>query len=291
MQVQPITSTFGCEVRGLDVAGPEAGSAFSTIKNLISEHQLLVIKDQSLTPDGLMRFTRLFGEPEKHILRHYTLADYPEIFVISNAEDDGKPAGIKTVGYNWHTDHGYLPEPTNFIIIYALEAPAEGGATLFANTQRIFEEMTEAERAFLRGREAIYSYLKLYDAKPHYGPPMTPEERAKYPDVQHPLVNLHPETGKERLYINRGDCKGITGLGDADGLALVHDIFERIINSPYTYAHQYEPGDLVVWDNHSLLHAASPFDMDKYTRRVHRTCVAGQRLIPAPMSEQLSAAM
>jgi taurine dioxygenase len=115
---------LGIEIRGLDIRDIARRSLFDAIKRLLVEHQLIVFKEQTLQPEDLDAFTRLFGEPDQHVLREYALEGYPDIFVISNIVENGRPLGSRVEGFGWHTDLCYFEHPAAYTILYGVEAPA-----------------------------------------------------------------------------------------------------------------------------------------------------------------------
>lgn len=277
-----ITPEIGCEISGLDVRKlASEPTALAEVKKLIGKHHMLVFKDQQLGPHDMIAFTEHFGEPDSHILKQYTHRDHPDVYVISNVED--RQANVNDVSLNWHTDLAYKSNPSAFVILYGETIPQEGADTCFASMQRVYKEMTEEEKKKLRGRLATYSFSKLHDKRRKMNPdaaPLTPQQRAESPDVYHPVLRRHPDTGEEILYINLPDCAGIEGLAEDEALGIVKSLFDRITDESQVHRHKWSVGDLVIWDNRTLLHSASWFDAERYQRRMLRTCVKGEK----PMS-------
>ena len=259
---------------GAEITGAMA-DATSELKRLLHEKQLLVFRDQRLEADDLERFTRAFGEPDPHVLTQFALPGHPDIFVISNIVRDGKPIGSRSEGFGWHTDLIYFDRPASYTILYALQVPAEGGDTPFASLYRAYDALPEAERKRLRGLRARHSYTWMYDKRPGVEP-LTPEQRARTPDVTHPMVRVHPDTGREGLYINRETVAGIDGLGAAERDALIARLFDFVLQPQFCYTHKWRAGDLVIWDNRGLLHTATPYDMDRHQRLLYRMSVRGE---------------
>jgi taurine dioxygenase len=278
MNVETLSDVMGCAVTGLDARTLTADS-IDEILQLIYRHHVVVLRDQHLDPDALLAFTRLLGEIDgSHVQSDFTLPGYPDIFVISNTELNGRPLGTKTVGHHWHTDWCYKAFPASYTLLYGVEVPATPHHTRFASQLRVYNELSDAEKADLRGRTGSYSYEKTHNAKSWYDP-LTAAQKAQTPVVSHPMLRIHPGTGKEGLYVNRADCVGVSGMSDEAGVAFVNDLVERIVDPRFIYAHEWQPRDLVIWDNRVLLHAATPFDMDGERRLIHRTTTRGERPI------------
>lgn len=283
-----LSRLLGFAVSGIDVRALPEDFGPEEIKQLLYRYHVVVLRDQQLEPGELLAFTRLLGEIDgTHVQNEFTLPDHPAIFVISNREKDGRPLGTKTVGHHWHTDWCYKAHPASFTLLYGVEVPATPHHTLFASQLRVYNELSESEKADLRSRNASYSFEKTHNAKPWYDP-LTREQKAKTPTVAHPMLRIHPGTGREGLYVNRADCVGVSGMSDEEGVALVNRLVERIVEPEFVYAHEWKPGDLVIWDNRVLLHAATPYDMEGEHRLIYRTTTRGERPIPpkAPLTAE-----
>lgn len=277
-----ITDEIGYEISGLDVRRLSEPEIFAEVKALIGKHHMLVFKNQNLGPLDLVAFTDKFGEYDSHILKQYTHRDHPGVYVISNVED--RVANVNDVSLNWHTDLAYKSHPSAFVILYAEKVPEVGADTCFASMQRVYKQMTDEEKRLLRGRLATYSFQWLHEKRRKMQPdtaPLTPEQLAESPDVYHPVLRRHPDTAEEILYINLPDCKGIDGLPDERALAIVKSLFDRITDPAHVHRHKWSVGDLVIWDNRTLLHSASWFDAERYQRRMLRTCVRGEKPMPS----------
>jgi taurine dioxygenase len=273
--IRDVSPSLGVELVGLDVRSLAERGLLPRIKELLFRKQLLVVRDQQFEPHDLLAFTRHFGVPLRHVLTQYALPGYPDIFVISNIVENGKHLGSRYEGFGWHTDLSYFSQPAAYTILYGIEVPEEGADTLFASLYRAYDEMPEQEKVNLRPLKATYSYAKLYYQRPN-PVPLTAEQLARTPDVAHPLVRVHPESGREGLYINRDDCIGIVGMSSEDGGKLISRLFDFVLEPQFQYRHKWRPRDLVVWDNRGLLHTATSYDMDRHRRLIYRTSVLGE---------------
>lgn len=276
-----ITREIGCEISGLAVQQLDDPALFAQVKELIGKHHMLCFKNQTVSPDELVAFTERFGEPDSHIIKQYTHRDNDKVYVISNVED--RLANVNDVSLNWHTDLAYKQFPSAFVVLFAERVPEVGADTCFASMQRVYKELTDEEKAKLRGRDAHYSYVQLHAKRTKIEPktaPLTQQQLTDNPDVFHPVLRRHPDTGEEILYINLPDCVGIGGLPQDEALGIVKGLFDRITDDEHVHRHKWSVGDLVIWDNRTLLHSASWFDPERYQRRMLRTCVKGEK----PMS-------
>ena len=272
--VTALSEHLGGEIAGLDARRLGGDISLDVVKSLLFEHQLLCFRDQQLTPQELLDFTGLFGKPDPHVLQQFALPDFPDIVVLSNIIENGRSLGNRKEGFGWHTDLTYMAQPAAYTILYALEVPPEGGDTLFASLYEAYDTLDEGEKQRLRPLNGRYSYIELYNKRDH-AEPLSEAQRARTPDVSHPLVRVHPETGREGMYLNLDDCIGIDGGGDGDGLALVKRLFDYTIDN-FQYRHRWRPRDLLIWDNRGALHTATPYDMERHRRLVYRTSVRGE---------------
>ncbi|MBI1774536.1 MAG: TauD/TfdA family dioxygenase [Proteobacteria bacterium] len=278
--VRPLTAHLATEIRGFDVKriGNETGA--KAVRSLLFDRGVLVFKDQDLSPDDLLAFTRLFGEPETPVLGKFTLPGFRNIYVLSNIVENGRPLGSRFDGYGWHTDLSYKERPSAYTALYGVKVPPEGGDTLFASVQQAFLSFSEDERDRIRPLTANYSYVALYETRREPNkPPLSAEQRAQNPDCAHPVVRIHPETGREGIYIGLDDCTGVNGMTPSEGRALIKRLYDIIAEPRFLYRHGWSVNDLVIWDNRMVMHTATPYDMDRWQRLLYRTTVIGERPI------------
>ena len=274
IQVNPLSEHLGGEINDVDARSIGQEISLNSVKSLLFEHQLLCFRDQDLLPQDVLDFTQLFGEPVPHVLQQFALPGFPDIVVLSNIVEDGRPIGNRGEGFGWHTDLTYMARPAAYTILYALEVPPEGGDTLFASMYKAYDSLTEKEKEQLRGRVANYSYLKLYSKRENVEP-LTEAQRERTPDVSHPLVRIHPETEREGMYLNLDDCIGVEGNDSTSGLDLVSQLFNYTVEN-FQFRHRWRTGDLLIWDNRGALHTATAYDMERHRRLIYRTSVRGE---------------
>jgi len=278
MQANPLSDLIGAEVRGVDLETLDAGG-FEAVNALFLRHQLLVFKDQHLSPEGQLRFSRRLGELDIHVLAQYNHPDYPEIFVLSNEVKNGVPAGIADGGSYWHSDFAFRECPAKATILNAQLIPPEGGNTLFVNMYRAYEELDEATKSRLAGLRAIHRYRRR-NTKADEGTrvAMDAGQLAQTPDVEHPIVRTHPETGRKALFVHPGMTAEVAGWGEAESQELLDRLFAHSTQEQYQYALQWEPGDVVMWDNRCVMHKATTRQLPPSMRRtIYRTTVMGER--------------
>ncbi len=278
LSISPVQGRFVARVTGVDLSQPLEDACFARIHEAMLAHSILVFSDQQLSNEQHIAFSRRFGELEIHTAKHWLLPDFPQILVLSNRGENGtKP--IVNGGAYWHSDMTYKAEPPMGSLLYAIEVPPEGGDTLFADMYAAYESLDGETRAEIEGLEAVHRYGDRYSAMAREDkdrPPLTPEQLAAVPDVVHPVVRTHPETGRKALFVNEGFTIGIAGTPEVAGKALLDRLFRHSVESSRIYSHRWRPGDLVMWDNRCTMHRATGYD-SRHARAMHRTTVQGDR--------------
>jgi taurine dioxygenase len=266
--VQPLDGAFGADVTGIDLGGEVAPSVLAELRRLFHERQLMVIRDQEITPERFLRFARAFGAPQLHILAHLRHKEVPEILPLSNIFEDGKPIGVYDGAAFWHQDMAFEEVPSNVTIVHALEVPETGGETLFADMWAAYEALDAETKALIEGKRARHRYGNRADEDFRTrtkAMELTEEEQAQVRDVFHPLVLAHPasghsNSGRRGLYGVAATSRGIEGMEDAEARALLDRLAEHAGQDRFVHAHHYRVGDIVLWDNFSLMHRATLID-------------------------------
>jgi len=254
---------FGIEVTGLDLAAEVGSGTMAELRRLFHERQLMVIRDQDIAPKRFLWFARHFGEPQLHILAHLRHREVPEILPLSNIFEKGKPIGVYDGAAFWHQDMAFEEVPSNVTLVHALEVPERGGETLFADLWAAYKALDEPTKMQLAGLEARHRYGNRADE--NYGTrekamELTEEEQKRVRDVHHPLVLPHPVTGRPGLYGMASTSRGIRGMDDEKARALLDRLVAHASEDRFVHAHHYRVGDIVLWDNFSLMHKATLID-------------------------------
>jgi alpha-ketoglutarate-dependent taurine dioxygenase len=291
IQFRPLHERFVAEVRGADIASDLDDESFAAIVDGWRRHSILVFRDVRMTPAQHVAFTRRFGP--LHIMEplHFNLPGVPEVMVVSNVEDGGKPLGLKRAGWGWHSDGEDKRVPNAGSMLYAHELPPAGGDTHYADTYGAFSELPEAVRAKILGRRACFSRIRLHHVHYPHLPALSEQQKRDRPDVWHPLARRHPATGWTSLYVGRWACE-IEGMESNEAAELLDYLQEFAHRDEFVYRHRWRVGDVVLWDNRCTQHCAQPFDDAKYRRHMHRTTLEGEvplmaeraafRPVPAP---------
>lgn len=278
VEFRPLKDTIGAEAVGVDLGRPLDDASFGAIREAWHARAVLLFRDQqNLTPEQHLQFSRRFGTLEIFTLRQFTHKNFPELFVISNLNDDeGKPIGAQ-VSPIWHSDSQFLEVPSMGSLLLAKEVPGVGADTLFASMYSIYDALPEATKRRIDGMRVSHSRIRAYPLTYPNRPPLTEEEKARTPDVVHPLVRTHPATGRKALYIGQSTAPEIVGLAKAESDRLVDELIAFATEDRFVYRHKWRVGDLVLWDNRSSIHCATPYDVVKERRLMYRTTICGDR--------------
>jgi len=278
--VRPLSPVLGAEVIGLDLSRPLPEADFLRVRRAFEEHSVLVFRDQErLTPEDHVSFSRRFGPLEIHVHERYLLRGHPEILIVSNVFENGKPIGLGDAGRYWHSDLSYMAEPSLGSMLHAKELPAEGGDTLFIGMHAAYEALDERMQARLRPLECEHSYAarnnKQGEANP-YRPQLDASQAARVPPVRHPVVRVHPATRRPALFVSEGFTTRIFDLAEEESRELLAFLFRHMTEERFIYRHRWQPHDLVFWDNRATTHLATGCP-PHLRRTLYRTTVRGDR--------------
>ena len=275
LEIIPTGAALGAEIRGVDLSQPPDDNIFTVIDEAYNKYGVVFFRNQRITPSQQVVFTRRFGEIEFNIFgERWSVPGCPEIVVLSNITDDGRPIGVRRAGENWHSDMCYTVRPPRGTMLYAHEIPTLYGLPLgdteFASAAAAWDALPDTMQKFLDGKRAVFDFSGRKRA-------LTPSqaEIERNPPVMHPIVRTHPHTGRKCLYVMRDDCTGIEGLDGEEAEALICALADHIVKPAFIYRHQWRVGDLLLWDNCTVQHRAIQ-DYDLPQRRLmHRTTMGG----------------
>ena len=276
LTIKPLTKTIGAEVTGADLSRPIDDATRKTLYDAWIKHAVLVIRDQDLTPPQFAAAARLFGDLMEQQVKKFTLPDHPEVGTISSKDlplVDGK---LKVRGEQYHTDHSNYAEPPKATMLHAVSLPSFGGDTQFVDVRQAFDELPEDKRRKLVKLRSAHVYES--SQSPRKMASLSAEERAKIPQTVQPLVIRHPESGRSALYINTARMEGIVGMASDEGFKLIDELYQHATQSKYEYRHKWRAGDMVIWDNRSVMHQANAdYDPSEY-RFLYRVMLKGAPL-------------
>jgi taurine dioxygenase len=272
----PSGAALAAEVTGVDLARL-TDEAFDFVHAAWLEYQTLLFRGQRLTDAELIAFSRRFGSldqaPVQETGRRF-VEGLPEIYVVSNVVENGVAIGSLGSGEAvWHTDMSYLQQPPKASVLYALEVPDRGGETGFCTMYGAFDALPTALKQRLDGLRVKHD--GTYNSGGYVRAGVTPtDDPLAAPGAWHPIIGVHPETGRRFLYLGRRRNAYIEGLSRDESEALLDDIWSRATADALTWYHHWQVGDLVIWDNRCTMHRRNAFD--PAARRVmHRTQIKG----------------
>ncbi len=280
--VSPLAAVAGAEVTGVDVSRNLSDGEFAALKKAWLDHNgILVIRDQALTPEQHLAFSRrfgpLFGEAEalQDTVKKYLLPGHPGIYRVSNKVEDGKPLGRARAGTYWHSDVSFRKHPAMASILYAIEIPPVGGDTLFASMSAAYDALSDALKSRLEGMRAVHDFAVA--AGMSYSPDVIAQGdfdgQNRY---LHPVVITHPETGRKALFVNPGFTAHLEGFAPEESRALLAFLYQHATRPEFVYRHRWRPRDLLIWDNRCLMHYAIADYEGKGERYMHRTTVIAE---------------
>ncbi|MEX2450077.1 MAG: TauD/TfdA family dioxygenase [Rhodospirillales bacterium] len=278
--VIPSGGPAGAEIAGIDVSAGLDDAAFALIETALHDHGVVFLRDQTISAEDHIAFTRRFGPIGTNTFAGYHAhPEFPdEMLVISNIKVDGKYIGNPDAGHTWHTDQSYTPRPPRATILHAIEIPERDGKSLgdtqYANAAAAYDALPADMKARLEGLKAIH---RISSRKRGGDAPKKVEGELadKHPDVIHPVVRTHPFTGRKCLYVNTGECIGIVGMPEREALPLIEELFRQTVKPEFVYRHRWRSGDLIVWDNCMVQHLALKDYEPEDRRYLHRTVVLG----------------
>ncbi len=276
---------IGAEISGLDVSDISSGNLIGELRQAVNEAGgLLVLRDQELTPEQHVDFSRafgpLFGEAEQlqNTVKPYLHPDFPQIYRVSNKVVDGKVQGRQRAGTYWHSDVSFRKKPAMFSILYGIEVPPLGGDTVFTNMTLAYEALSDAMKEMIAPLHAVHHFAGASNAA--WSHEKVEEEDLEGANVaEHPVVRIHAETGAKSLFVNPGNTSHLIGFSPEESNALLGFLYEHAIQPEFQYRHRWCPRDLIIWDNRCTLHyAISDYSADRY---MHRTTVIGEEPVAA----------
>jgi taurine dioxygenase len=281
VQIVASGATLGAEVRGVDVSRPLDEATLAAIKQAWDEHLVLVFRDQQLSDPQLLDFSRCFGELDPPGPNPYGapfLPEFPELNVISNVTENGRPIGNLGAGEAvWHADMTYIEMPPKASILHALEIPPSGGDTFFANMAAAYDALPADLKQRIEGKRAIHDAAHNSAGMLRKGYAEVTDVR-ETPGARHPLVMTDPRTGHRALFLGRRPHAYVVGLEVSESEELLDMLWRHIDDPTFVWGHNWRVGDLLMWRNLWVLHRRDAFD-DGARRIMHRSQIKGDQPI------------
>ena len=278
IDVIPTGAALGAEVKGIDVTNLD-DAAFARVMEAWHDHSVVLLRDQPLSDHDLIAFSRRLGDldwaPVQETGRRF-VAGLPEIYIVSNVKVDGEPIGSLGDGEAvWHTDMSYLDVPPKASMLYALEVPPVGGNTSFCTMYGVYEALSDALKERVAGLKIKHDGTYNSGGYVRQGVTAT-DDPTTSPGAVHPLVCVHPVTGRRMLYLGRRRNAYLVGLALTESEALLDELWGYVNRPELRWEHVWSVGDLVLWDNRCTMHRRDSFDPGS-RRIMHRTQVKGEQ--------------
>jgi len=292
-KVVPLNADVGAEVVGLDLSKPLDDETFAAVREVFFKHSVILFRDQKISEQQQIDFSRRFGELEIHVLKQFLHPQHPEILLISNVVENGKNIGIVDAGRYWHSDLCYKAVPSMASALYSIELPKDDkgnvlGDTLFASVAGSYDALPDALKKRVAGLKALHSLEHTFDRSRKDTDIRTEQidvkdikrtsvtaEQKKVAEAVHPVIRTHPVTGRKSIYVNDSTTVKIVGVSDSESEDILGELRARCIRPEFVYRHQWRLGDLLMWDNCSSQHQAVADYALPQRRRMHRTTITG----------------
>jgi len=276
---RPLADQVGAEIIGIDLRQPIGKSTMANLREVWLEHAILLFSGQNLNDDQQIAFSRRIGELELLNMSALQLDGKPEIYTATNLDPNDKilPLDNPIMQLNadnakWHSDSSFKKVPSMASLLHARVVPPVGGKTAFANMVAAYDALEDTIKKRIDGLVGVHNFF--WSRRGLNEIAFTAHEMAAIPPVHHPVARLHPETGKKAIYVG-SHTETIEGMKKEDARKLIDELITHATQEEFVYEHQWQVGDLILWDNRSALHRGMGFDMENHKRRMHRTTIAG----------------
>ena len=272
-ETRPVHPDFGLEILGIDLAGDIDNERFAHLVELYNQHSMLLFRNQSLDARSMAALTRRLGKPKIETRKQYNFREYPEVSTLGNIVDESgrRLSMFVRGGFGWHTDGTAACHVNTATLLYAVQVPRSGGDTLFASSAAAFERAPPDLVEPLRGvsyRTSFHDHNdRLHDSDPESFIALSQRERNALPDVWHRILQIHPVTGRGLFYLNTNP-QAFDGIDYDNGNRLLEEALAFATRPQCVYRHRWQPGELVIWDNHAMLHSGTPTDIYEQDHRL-----------------------
>jgi len=300
--VIPNTDLLGASIEGLDLAVPLSQAEFDAVLQALARHAVIRFPRQKLSSRQLAGFSARFGELEINVANVFQEPDLPQVMILSNIVEHGKPIGMADAGQGWHTDMSYSSVIAFANVLYGIEIPHRNGVPLggteFSDMRAAYDGLPEGLKRRLEGMTVLHDFNKFWEMmrreKGSNRPPLSEAQRRAKPPVSQPIFLTHPLSGRKVLYANPGYAVRINELSEQESHETLEFLFAHQLQPKYRYMHRWQVGDVLMWDDISTIHQAAADYGPNEHRMVKRCQVMATRLFrdqsakaPLPPSEGL----
>ena len=264
MRVASTGETLGATIEGLDLARPLSADELDAVVRTLGERGVVRFPGQKLTGRQLADFSARFGELEINVASSYQEPGIPEVMILSNIVENGKPIGLADAGQDWHTDMSYSRTIAFANVLYGIKIPRRGGralgATEFSNMHAAYEGLPAEMKRDLEGMTVLHDFDKFWEMmrreKGSKRPPLTDAQRKAKPPVSHSIFLTHPITQRKVLYCNPGYAVRINELPEKESASTLAFLFEHQLRPEYRWAFSWHEGDVLMWEDIGTIHNA-----------------------------------
>lgn len=276
LKLRKLSYALGAEVCGVDVSKSMSESTFGEIYQAFLAHGILLFRNQDITREQHIEFSRRFGALDRHeALPRDRHPDYPELLMVTNEpKRDGSPSDTQYTGRQWHSDMSFTTAPSLGSLLKSYEVPEVGGDTLFANMYRAYDALSAGMKKLIADLHGIHLSGTRKLANDSTGVVRAEEQKRINPPVAQPVVRVHPETGRKALYIGE-KVKRFDGMTEEESQPLIEYLVRHATRPEFLYRHPWRKHDVLAWDNRCVMHQAlGDFD-ETQLRHMERTTVLG----------------
>jgi taurine dioxygenase len=265
----PLSDGLAIAAEGCDLRHRPDPATAQALHQALLDNLLLCLRGQRLNTVEFRDAMLMFGEP----LLPFEEQVHPEAREINIISHETKEKTGRPAGFNWHTDQSFRARPSALTMLYGVEIPDAGGDTQFTNMYMAYDDLPEDRKRLLEGMKVVHRYRST--RKGTSARELKPEEEASLPEVLHPIVRTHPETGRKALYLNRNRMDRIPGMEQDASEALLDELVAHATQDKFQYRHKWRQGDIVIWDNRCTMHKANGDYAPGARRVMHRMTTAG----------------
>lgn len=265
---------MGVAVAGVDLSVPTDDATVAALRGALLEGQVLCVRGQALSPAAYRSAIARFGDIQPQLRVAARHPEVEDIVILSSEDRDALGDGKRlVVGAHWHTDDSFMARPCSLTALYGVRVPPSGGDTQFVDMYAAYDALDAADKARLGGLRAVHRYDS--SRKGTRVARLSESEAAAVPEVDHPLVRTHPETGRKALYLNPNRMERVVGMDRAESDALLDRLVAHAIRPEFQHRHVWRIGDVLMWDNRCTMHKANADYPEGSRREMHRLIVAG----------------
>ena len=292
--VTPSGQSLGARVTDIDLARPLDERTFAILLGALAHYGIVCFPGQKIDARQLRDFSANFGTLEVNVANSYQEPGLPEVMILSNIRQNGKPIGLSDAGQDWHTDMSYSKDIAFANVLHAIQVPRRNGAPLgnteFADMYSAYDALPDEVRQRLEGATATHDFNKFWEEmrrRPGSSrAPLTPEQRRQKPPVSHPVFLKHPVSGRRVLYANPGYAIAIDGWSERESEQMLNFLFEYQTSDRFRYIHRWTEGDVLMWDDLATLHNAKPDYREDEHRLIKRCQVMADRLFDPAFAQR-----